>query len=73
MTADLAKNTDLHVFAEAFPDRFYQMGTAEQLLMGAAAGMAREGMSRSSRPMPRSPRGAPMTLFAWRLRRNSST
>jgi transketolase len=44
MTADLAKYTDLHVFAQAFPDRFYQMGMAEQLLMGAAAGMAREGM-----------------------------
>ena len=43
MTADLAKYTDLHVFAEAFPDRFYQMGMAEQLLMSAAAGMAREG------------------------------
>jgi transketolase len=43
MTADLAKYTDLHVFAQAFPDRFYQMGMAEQLLMGAAAGMAREG------------------------------
>ena len=43
MTADLAKYTDLHIFAEAFPDRFYQMGMAEQLLMGAAAGMAREG------------------------------
>ena len=43
LTADLAKYTDLHVFAKAFPDRFYQMGMAEQLLMGAAAGMAREG------------------------------
>ena len=43
MTADLAKYTDLHVFAQAYPDRFYQMGMAEQLLMGAAAGMAREG------------------------------
>ncbi len=43
MTADLAKYTDLHVFAQAHPDRFYQMGMAEQLLMGAAAGMAREG------------------------------
>ena len=43
MTADLAKYTDLHVFAQAFPDRFYQMGMAEQLLMSAAAGMAREG------------------------------
>ena len=43
LTADLAKYTDLHVFAEAFPDRFYQMGMAEQLLMSAAAGMAHEG------------------------------
>ncbi|PWC41896.1 transketolase family protein [Azospirillum sp. TSO22-1] len=44
MTADLAKYTDLHIFAQAFPDRFYQMGMAEQLLMGAASGMAQEGM-----------------------------
>jgi transketolase len=43
MTADLAKYTDLHVFAQAYPDRFYQMGMAEQLLMLAAAGMAHEG------------------------------
>lgn len=43
LTADLAKYTDLHVFAKAFPDRFYQMGMAEQLLMSAAAGMAHEG------------------------------
>ena len=43
MSADLAKYTDLHVFAAAYPDRFYQMGMAEQLLFGAAAGMAREG------------------------------
>src|SRR5918994_1624305 len=42
-SADLGKYTDLHVFAKAHPDRFYQMGMAEQLLMGAAAGMAREG------------------------------
>jgi transketolase len=43
MTADLSKYTDLHVFAEQFPDRFYQMGMAEQLLMLAAAGIAHEG------------------------------
>ncbi len=43
LTADLAKYTDLHVFAKAYPDRFYQMGMAEQLLMGTAAGLAREG------------------------------
>jgi transketolase len=43
LTADLAKYTDLNVFAAAHPDRFYQMGMAEQLLVGAAAGFAREG------------------------------
>jgi len=43
LTADLSKYTDLHIFAEAFPDRFYQMGMAEQLLMAASAGFAREG------------------------------
>lgn len=43
LTADLAKYTDLHVFAKAFPERFYQMGMAEQVMVSAAAGMAREG------------------------------
>jgi transketolase len=43
LTADLSKYTDLYVFAQAFPDRYYQMGMAEQLLMSAAAGLAREG------------------------------
>ena len=43
MSADLAKYTDMHIFAQAFPDRFFQMGMAEQLLMGAAGGMAKEG------------------------------
>lgn len=43
MTADLGKYTDLHIFAKEFPDRYYQMGMAEQLLMGAAAGFAHEG------------------------------
>ncbi|GMG82405.1 transketolase family protein [Paralimibaculum aggregatum] len=43
LTADLSKYTDLHVFAQAMPDRFYQMGMAEALLMSAAAGLAREG------------------------------
>ncbi|WP_417210422.1 transketolase family protein [Antarctobacter sp.] len=45
LSADLAKYTDLHVFANAMPDRFYQMGMAEQLLMSAAAGLAREGFN----------------------------
>lgn len=44
LTADLAKYTDIHIFRDAYPDRFYQMGMAEQILMGAAAGLAHEGM-----------------------------
>ena len=43
LSADLAKYTDLHIFAQAYPERFYQMGMAEQLLMAASAGLAREG------------------------------
>ncbi len=43
LTADLAKYTDLHLFAQAYPERFFQMGMAEQLLMAAAGGMAKEG------------------------------
>ncbi|MBS0343753.1 MAG: transketolase family protein [Proteobacteria bacterium] len=44
MTADLAKYTDLHLFAQAYPERFHQMGMAEQLLLAAAGGMAKEGL-----------------------------
>lgn len=43
MTADLGKYTDLHVFGKEFPDRYYQMGMAEQILFGAASGLAAEG------------------------------
>jgi transketolase len=43
LTADLGKYTDMHFFAQAYPERFFQMGMAEQLLMAAAAGMAHEG------------------------------
>lgn len=44
LTADLGKYTDLHLFAQAYPERYYQMGMAEQLLMAAAGGMAKEGL-----------------------------
>jgi len=43
LTADLGKYTDIHLFASRFPDRFFQMGMAEQNLIGAAAGLARTG------------------------------
>jgi transketolase len=45
MSADLSKYTDMHLFAQAYPERFYQMGMAEQLLMGAAGGMAKVGLT----------------------------
>ena len=44
LTADLAKYTDLHLFGQAYPERFFQMGMAEQLLMAAAGGLAKEGL-----------------------------
>jgi transketolase len=45
LTADLAKYTDLHLFAQAHPDRFFQMGMAEQVLVAAAGGLAKEGFT----------------------------
>ncbi|MGK2317870.1 transketolase family protein [Gordonia rhizosphera] len=44
LTADLGKYTDMHIFAQEFPERFVQVGMAEQLLFGAAAGMAETGL-----------------------------
>jgi transketolase len=44
LSADLAKYTDMHVFREAHPDRFFQMGMAEQAMLGAAAGLAEVGL-----------------------------
>ena len=43
LTADLGKYTDLDIFAEQFPERFFQIGMAEQNLIGVAAGLARTG------------------------------
>ena len=44
LSADLAKYTDMHIFQDAYPDRFFQMGMAEQAMLGAAAGMAEVGL-----------------------------
>jgi transketolase len=43
LTADLADSTRVKDFAEKFPDRFYQVGVAEQGLVTIAAGMAEAG------------------------------
>jgi transketolase len=40
LTADLGKYTDLYPFKEVFPERYFQIGMAEQNLFGIAAGMA---------------------------------
>ena len=34
----------MHIFRDRFPERFFQVGMAEQLLLGAAAGMAETGL-----------------------------
>ena len=44
LSADLAKYTDMHIFRDRFPERFFQVGMAEQVLLGAAAGLAETGL-----------------------------
>jgi len=43
LTADLGKYTDIHPFRDAFPDRFFNIGMAEQNMIAVAAGLARTG------------------------------
>lgn len=43
LSADLAKSTKIGLFAEAFPDRFFNTGIAEQNLFTVAAGLAKSG------------------------------
>lgn len=45
LSADLSKYTDLIPFSTALPQRFFNVGMAEQNLFGIAAGMARTGMT----------------------------
>jgi transketolase len=42
--ADIAKSTNTMQFAERFPERFFQVGVAEQNMMGIAAGAAATGL-----------------------------
>lgn len=41
--ADLTESTQMHLFAEAFPERFVEVGVAEQNLVTVASGMAAMG------------------------------
>ncbi|MEI7689609.1 MAG: transketolase C-terminal domain-containing protein [Candidatus Saccharibacteria bacterium] len=43
LCADLTESTQTHLFAEAFPDRFIQVGIAEQNLVAVASGLAAVG------------------------------
>ncbi|MGB9791820.1 MAG: transketolase family protein [Thermacetogeniaceae bacterium] len=43
LDADLAKSTKTADFAKVFPERFFDMGIAEQNMMGVAAGLALAG------------------------------
>ena len=43
LTADLAGSTKIGIFQKEFPDRFFNVGIAEQNMFGVAAGMAKAG------------------------------
>ncbi len=44
LSADLAKSTKIGAFGDVFPDRFFNVGIAEQNMFGIAAGLARSGL-----------------------------
>lgn len=43
LCADLVESVQMHLFAEAFPERYIETGIAEQNLVTVAAGLARAG------------------------------
>jgi transketolase len=45
ISADLSKYTDVAPFAQAYPNRFFQVGMAEQNMMGIAGGLAKTGFT----------------------------
>ncbi len=66
LDADLSGSTKTGIFAKKFPHRFFNMGVAEQDLMGTAAGFALEG---------KIPFASTFAMFAtgraWEIIRNS--
>jgi len=45
ITADMRVYSGLNRFSEEYPDRFYNIGIAEENMLGVAAGMAKEGLN----------------------------
>jgi transketolase len=43
LSADLSESTRAQLFEKEFPDRFFEVGVAEQNLIGVAAGLALSG------------------------------
>lgn len=43
LSADLTESTQMHIFRDAFPERFIEIGVAEQNLVTVASGLARAG------------------------------
>ena len=66
LDADLSGSTQTKFFAEEFPDRFFNMGIAEQNMIGVAAGLASTG---------KIPFASSFAMFAtgraWEIVRNS--
>lgn len=66
LDADLSGSTQTKHFAKAFPERFFNMGIAENNMMGVAAGLARAG---------KKPFASSFAMFAagraWEFVRNS--
>jgi len=44
LSADLAKSTKVSKFGDKFPERFFNVGVAEQNMFGIAAGLAKSGL-----------------------------
>ncbi|HQI19050.1 MAG TPA: transketolase family protein [Leptospiraceae bacterium] len=66
LDADLSESTRTHKFARAYPDRFFNVGVAEQNLVGMAAGLSLSGLV---------PFASSFAMFlsgrAWEIVRNS--